>query len=81
MADTIFSYSFSFEFILQAEEEELQNTYEPLRLEEPKIGLVRGGNEEQPNDLKLSVCRNAGEGSSRMGKRKISWQDPVALRV
>ncbi|XP_051150594.1 uncharacterized protein LOC127265003 [Andrographis paniculata] len=32
-------------------------------------------------DLKLSICRNSGEGSSRVGKRKISWQDPVALRV
>lgn len=42
---------------------------------------MRGINEEQQNDLKLSICRNAGEGSSRAGKRKISWQDPVALRV
>ena len=37
---------------------------------------------EQHNDLKLSMCRNVGDGStSRSGKRKISWQDPVALRV
>ncbi|KAJ0681499.1 hypothetical protein HanPI659440_Chr16g0636671 [Helianthus annuus] len=37
---------------------------------------------EQQNDLMLSVCRNVGDGSTnRSGKRKISWQDPVALRV
>lgn len=41
----------------------------------------RGLNEEQHNDIKLSVCRNLGEGSSRVGKRKITWQDQVALRV
>lgn len=38
--------------------------------------------EEEHNDLKLSICRNVGDASSnRAGKRKISWQDPVALRV
>lgn len=37
---------------------------------------------EQQNDLMLSICRNVGDGSTnRSGKRKISWQDPVALRV
>ncbi|KAK9060668.1 hypothetical protein SSX86_021375 [Deinandra increscens subsp. villosa] len=36
---------------------------------------------EQQNDLMLSICRNVGDGSTnRSGKRKISWQDPVALR-
>lgn len=63
---------------ISTEEEEPQNDYEPSN-EETKVSLMRGGNEE--NDLKLSVCRNVGEGSSRIGKRKISWQDPVALRV
>lgn len=34
------------------------------------------------NDLKLSLCRNVGDSSTnRSGKRKISWQDPVALSV
>lgn len=66
---------------ISTEEEEIQNSREPLKFEGPKVGSTGGGNDEQPNDLKLSVCRNAGEGSSRMGKRKISWQDPVALRV
>lgn len=38
--------------------------------------------EEEHNDLKLSMCRNVGDGSTnRAGKRKITWQDPVALRV
>lgn len=65
---------------ISMEEEEVQNNYE---LMEPikKGGLLKAGNEDQTTDMKLSLCRNAGEGSSRMGKRKISWQDPVALRV
>ncbi|KAL0903495.1 hypothetical protein M5K25_027881 [Dendrobium thyrsiflorum] len=33
------------------------------------------------DDLKLSVCRDIGSGSNRSGKRKISWQDQLALRV
>ncbi|CAA6670255.1 unnamed protein product [Spirodela intermedia] len=32
-------------------------------------------------DLKLLICRDAGSGTSRTGKRKISWQDQVALNV
>ncbi|KAL8223468.1 hypothetical protein R6Q57_018943 [Mikania cordata] len=36
---------------------------------------------EQQNDL-ITNCRNVSDGSTdRSGKRKISWQDPVALRV
>lgn len=46
-----------------------------------KKSLIRDVNDEEQNDLKLSICRSTGEGSSRGGKRKISWQDPVALRV
>lgn len=42
------------------------------------MGLIRAVEDDQ-NDLKLSLCRNAGEGSSRVGKRKLSWQDSVAL--
>ncbi|KAJ0965833.1 hypothetical protein J5N97_026971 [Dioscorea zingiberensis] len=33
------------------------------------------------NDIKLSICRDVGTGGNRVGKRKISWQDQVALRV
>ncbi|RWW50060.1 hypothetical protein BHE74_00043720 [Ensete ventricosum] len=33
------------------------------------------------NDLKLSICRDVGHGSNQVVKRKITWQDQVALRV
>ncbi|CAK9168864.1 unnamed protein product [Ilex paraguariensis] len=66
---------------ISGEEEEYENSFEPVRIEEAKKGLMRDGTDEQLNDLKLSVCRNIGDGSARVGKRKISWQDPVALRV
>ncbi|KAG6384282.1 hypothetical protein SASPL_155912 [Salvia splendens] len=62
-------------------EEDFQGSGEANKFDDTKKSLMRGINEEQQNDLKLSICRNAGEGSSRAGKRKISWQDPVALRV
>jgi hypothetical protein len=52
-----------------------------LRTEELKISSMRGGSAELHNDMKLSACRNVGNGSSRAGKRKITWQDQVALRV
>nr|XP_043624002.1 uncharacterized protein LOC122595654 [Erigeron canadensis] len=54
--------------ISMEEEEEAQESFEDQRKEQ--------------TDLKLSICRNVGDGSTnRSGKRKISWQDPVALRV
>ncbi|KAG6740865.1 hypothetical protein POTOM_056334 [Populus tomentosa] len=52
-----------------------------LRTEELRISSMRGGSDELHNDMKLSACRNVGNGSSRGGKRKITWQDQVALRV
>ncbi|KAK8953180.1 hypothetical protein KSP40_PGU010268 [Platanthera guangdongensis] len=33
------------------------------------------------DDLKLSVCREIGSSSNRLGKRRVSWQDQLALRV
>ena len=63
------------------EEEELQTNYDTLRADELKKSLLRGGNDEQQNDIKISACRTVGDGPSRAGKRKISWQDQVALRV
>lgn len=67
--------------VLQREEEETQVDCLPVRVEDvSKKCLVRGGNEE-PNDMKLFLCRNVGDGPNRVGKRKISWQDQVALRV
>ncbi|KAL8040857.1 hypothetical protein ABFX02_10G127500 [Erythranthe guttata] len=63
--------------ISTGDEDIQQSNYETV-----KKSLMRGVNEEEQNELKLSImCRNGGEGSSRVGKRKISWQDPVALRV
>ncbi|TKY54689.1 hypothetical protein E2542_SST19101 [Spatholobus suberectus] len=66
---------------ISREEEELQGNSEPMRIEEPKRSTQRVASDEQHNDIKLSACRNVGDGSSRAGKRKISWQDQVALRV
>ncbi|TKY73132.1 hypothetical protein E2542_SST01880 [Spatholobus suberectus] len=66
---------------ISREEEELLGNIEPMRVEEPKRITPRGASEEQHNDVKLSVCRNVGNGSNRTVKRKISWQDQVALRV
>ncbi|KAK7388384.1 hypothetical protein VNO78_23200 [Psophocarpus tetragonolobus] len=66
---------------ISREEEELQGNIEPMRIEEPKRSTLRVGSDEQHNDIKLSACRSVGDGSNRAGKRKISWQDQVALRV
>ncbi|KAI4335538.1 hypothetical protein L6164_014176 [Bauhinia variegata] len=66
---------------ISREEEELLGNSESFRMEEPKRSTQRSMVDEQHNDIKLSVCRNVGDGSNRTGKRKISWQDQVALRV
>ncbi|KAL5772927.1 hypothetical protein ACOSQ2_012851 [Xanthoceras sorbifolium] len=66
---------------ISMEEEELQYNCEPWRIEDSKRSLIRGGSDEQLNDMKLSACRNIGNGPNRTGKRKITWQDQVALRV
>ncbi|KAL2482800.1 hypothetical protein Fot_44244 [Forsythia ovata] len=58
-------------------DEVFKSYFEPSKFK-AKEGLIRVVNDEQ-NELKLSMCRNAGEGSSRVGKRKISWQDAFAL--
>ncbi|KAL1553812.1 hypothetical protein AAHA92_14439 [Salvia divinorum] len=63
------------------EDEDFQTNDEVVKYEESRRSLMRHPNDEVQNDLMMSICRNAGEGSSRAGKRKISWQDPVALRV
>ena len=56
-------------FQMEEEEEEVQEIVEDQR-------------KDLQNDLMLSLCRNVGDGSTnRSWKRKISWQDPVALRV
>ncbi|CAN4084407.1 unnamed protein product [Withania somnifera] len=62
-------------------EEEPQASFEPLNFDESKRGLVQNMNDDQHRDLTLSICRDVGEGTSRVEKRKLSWQDPVALTV
>lgn len=77
---TVFS-CFGLVGVMQREEEELQGNSEAMRIEEPKRSTQRVASDEQHNDIKLSACRSVGDGSNRAGKRKISWQDQVALRV
>lgn len=79
MIPFIFSDGFTYDF-LQGEEES-QDIYEPSRAEKSTKKSIGGGTDEQLNDLNLSVCRNLGNGPNRAGKRKISWQDQVALKV
>ncbi|XP_039018324.1 uncharacterized protein LOC120149666 [Hibiscus syriacus] len=66
---------------ISTEEEKLQVNDNSLRIEELKKSSIRIGNDEQHNDIKLSACWNTGSGPNRVGKRKITWQDQVALRV
>ncbi|CAN6450353.1 unnamed protein product [Victoria cruziana] len=75
----------------QASEQGVEEGGEPQVLWEPlnkksRAGVFEAGH--SVNDLKLSICRgivsgvgNGNEGTERTGKRKISWQDQVALRV
>lgn len=72
---------FDLNLISGEEEEEFQANIEPMKVEEPKKPLMNGVIDEQQKDMKLLLCRNVGNGSNRAGKRKISWQDQVALRV
>ncbi|MFS7966781.1 hypothetical protein Hanom_Chr09g00777861 [Helianthus anomalus] len=58
---------------IQREEEELQEQREPF--DHVMHGLIRKGVDEQHTNERLSMFRNIGS-----GKRKVSWQDPVAVR-
>ncbi|KAI3997913.1 hypothetical protein MKX01_036815 [Papaver californicum] len=57
----------------------------PMRMEKkPKRSYsIRRVEQQQqhPSDANMLVCREVVNGSSRPGKRKISWQDQVALKV
>lgn len=65
---------------ISGEEEELQERRDLF--DHPTDSLIRNGLNEQNTNLQLSMFRNVGSGTSgRAGKRKVSWQDPVALRV
>ncbi|KAK1289309.1 hypothetical protein QJS10_CPB18g00370 [Acorus calamus] len=59
---------------------EFQVKWEPLRGEK-KSKRPMIDEDSVSGDVSLSICRDVGGGSSRTGKRKISWQDQVALRV
>ncbi|KAK8950308.1 hypothetical protein KSP40_PGU007247 [Platanthera guangdongensis] len=41
----------------------------------------REGGDALANDVMPSICRDSGIGTSRSSKRKVSWHDPLALRV
>ncbi|XP_008794363.1 uncharacterized protein LOC103710439 [Phoenix dactylifera] len=57
------------------EMEEFHGRSEPLKMEKLKwCGRA-------DDDLKLPICGGVENNSNRVGKRKISWQDQVALRV
>ncbi|KAI9117182.1 hypothetical protein K1719_011348 [Acacia pycnantha] len=61
---------------ISVEEEELMGgDIEHMKSDEPKRSARKGTSDE------ISACRSMGNGSNRTGKRKISWQDQVALRV
>ncbi|KAB2027758.1 hypothetical protein ES319_D05G054400v1 [Gossypium barbadense] len=66
---------------ISREEEELEAQTNSVRIEEFKRSSTRIGSDEQHQDVKISACRNTGNGPNRTGKRKISWQDQVALRA
>lgn len=68
--------TFDLNQISREEEEELQEGNEPN-------DLVRSVIDEKLNDMKLLTCGNVGRdaSTSQARKRKISWQDPVVLRV
>ncbi|KAG9455890.1 hypothetical protein H6P81_000398 [Aristolochia fimbriata] len=53
---------------------EFQVVWEPLRMDK-KLKRCSVEGETLANDLNLSICRDVGNGSSRNGKRKITWQD------
>ncbi|XP_072970799.1 uncharacterized protein [Typha angustifolia] len=61
------------------EMEEFHVNWEPVKANDTKKCLMEG--ETVANDLKLSVCRDVGNGANRVRKRKITWQDQVALKV
>ncbi|KAB2019471.1 hypothetical protein ERO13_D08G273700v2 [Gossypium hirsutum] len=70
-----------FDLNQKTEEEEVQASNNSMGVEELKRSSLRIGSDEQHNDIKLSACWNTGNGPNRVGKRKITWQDQVALKV
>ncbi|KAK4765157.1 hypothetical protein SAY86_026247 [Trapa natans] len=66
---------------ISRDEEELQNNTEFLGIEDARGSSFLEANEEQLDSVTLPACRNVKNGVDRGGKRKITWQDQVALRV
>ncbi|URE15580.1 Leucine aminopeptidase 2 [Musa troglodytarum] len=64
--------------LLNGEEMELQLKQDILKMGKLKRCSMNGGGS---NDFKLAMCRDVGNNSNRVSKRKISWQDQVALEV
>lgn len=66
--------------MISREEEALKERSEPFN--PPMHSLIRNGGEMQHTDVQFDPFRSITGGSSlagRAGKRKISWQDPVAF--
>lgn len=61
------------------EMDEYQISLEPAKADRLRKSPMEG--DAMANDLKLSICRDVGHGSNQVVKRKITWQDQVALRV
>ncbi|EHA8590209.1 hypothetical protein COCNU_scaffold016225G000030 [Cocos nucifera] len=61
------------------EMEEFQGELEPMKVD--KLNKCSTEGDPVANDLKLLICRDVGNGVNRGGKRKITWQDQVALKV
>ncbi|XP_042507420.1 uncharacterized protein LOC122083619 [Macadamia integrifolia] len=69
--------------VSRGEDDDEFQVLEQVRMEKKlKNHLVpMGGGDEQTTDLNLPIFRDIGNGSSRGGKRKITWSDQVALRA
>ncbi|CAD5184282.1 unnamed protein product [Musa acuminata subsp. malaccensis] len=59
------------------EDVDFQSHMESLKPEMSERHSMDGG----PNNRKFAVCRDEGSSSNRASKRKITWQDQVALKV
>lgn len=54
---------------------------EPLRVDKKLKRCSTTKEVAQASNLNFSISRDVGNGSDRSVKRRVSWQDPVALRV
>ncbi|XP_078443405.1 ribosomal RNA small subunit methyltransferase G isoform X2 [Wolffia australiana] len=54
---------------------------DPTLIRCPKFPIVVSSSGVGSGLLKTPICRDAGSSSGQRGKRKVSWQDQVALKV